>query len=80
MTSWSGGPSGQPLLYHNNIIYAMTFYFQRIVKFLPCQYENSSDFMINFMNFQKNSLIILSHLYQIGYEFTKISDDVMIFE
>ncbi len=33
MTSWSGGSSGQPPLYHNNIIYAMTFYFQRIVKF-----------------------------------------------
>ena len=33
MTSWSGGSSGQPPLYHNNILYAMTFYFQRIVKF-----------------------------------------------
>ena len=80
MTSWSGGSSGQPPLYHNNIIYAMTFYFQRIVKFYHVNMRIQVIFMINFMNVQKNSSIILSHLYQIGYEFTKISDDVMIFE
>ena len=80
MTSWSGGSSGQPPLYHNNIIYAMTFYFQRIVKFYHVNMRIQVIFMINFMNFKKNSSIILSHLYQMCYEFTKISDDVMIFE
>ena len=80
MTSWSGGSSGQPPLYHNNIMYAMTFCFQRIGKFYHVNMKIQVFFMINFINFQKNSSIILSHLYQMGYEFTKISDDVMIFE
>ncbi len=58
----------------------MTFCFQRIGKFYHVNMRIQVIFMINFMNFQKNSSIILSHLYQMGYEFTKISDDVMIFE
>ena len=80
MTSWSNGPSGQPPLYLNNITHAMTFCFQHIGKFYHVNMRIQVIFMVNFMNFLKNSSIILSHLYQMCYEFTKISDDVMIFE
>ena len=78
MTSWSGGSSGQPPLYHNNIIYAMTFYFQRIVKFLPCRCAKSRKYHTDFHDFFENSSKILRHLYHIGYEFTKISDEYTI--
>ena len=53
MTSWSGGSSGQPPLYHNDIIYAMTFYFQRIGKFYHVDVQSQENITMIFMNFLK---------------------------